>query len=354
MAAGRGRARGRGASTAAESGARTDGRLGRIIRVLTDHAMVVVSGTKIADEIGTSRSAVWRFVQQLRGLGVEIAGHPATGYRLASVPDLLLPEIVGPLVKGTIFSERIHHYFRIGSTNVVAMQAAAAGELEGSVFLAEEQTAGRGRGGNAWYSEKSAGIYCSVVLRPELAPADMVVLSLAAGLAAQAAVQKVTGLNPDLRWPNDVLLGGKKFCGILTEMNAEPTRVRYVVVGTGINVNQAAFPPGLQGLATSLRLESGHQWSRVELVAALLKSLDREYKGLSPHQVGAPPAEAMESVIRRFEERSSFARGRRVQVEENGKYEGVTAGLDPRGFLRVRTETGERVVLSGGVRALED
>ena len=315
------------------------------MRLLTDNAMVVLSGTKLASEIGTSRSAVWRFVEQLRSMGVEIAGHPATGYQLKSVPDLLLPEFVRPLVKGTIFAERLHHYFSIGSTNAEAMSVAARGEPEGSVFIAEEQTAGRGRGGHSWLSEKSAGIYCSVVLRPEISPADTLAISLAAGLAVRAAVQEITNLVPDLRWPNDVLLAGKKFCGILIEMNAEPTRVRYLVLGIGLNVNQSSFPSSLENEATSLRLETGRTWSRVELVAALLKSLHREYRGLVSAR-GKPPGE----IIRRFEEASSSARGREVRVEEEGGYEGVTEGLDANGFLRVRTADGMRTVISGGVR----
>ena len=332
---------------AADLSARTDSRVGRIVRLLSDHATFVVSGTKLAQEIGTSRSAVWRFVEQLRSLGVEIKGHSTTGYQLESVPDLLLPEILAPLVKGSLFGSRIHHYFRVGSTNANAMQAAAEGEPEGSVFFSEEQTAGRGRGGNAWHSEKSSGIYCSVVLRPHLAPADAVTLPLAAGLAVQAAVQQVTGLAPDLRWPNDVLLKERKVCGILAEMNAEATRVRYAVVGIGLNVNHADLPGALRTSATSLRLETGRAWSRVELAAALLKSLDREYRALN----STDPA-ARDALLRRFEERSSYARGKLVRVEENGGFEGVTEGLDARGFLRVRTPEGLRTVLSGGVRAL--
>jgi BirA family biotin operon repressor/biotin-[acetyl-CoA-carboxylase] ligase len=334
-----------------EPEARTDGRIGRIVRLLTDHPMVVVSGTKLADELGTNRSAVWRFVQQLRGLGVEIAGHPATGYQLKSVPDLLLPEFLKPLVKGTIFSERIHHYFRVGSTNAEAMNAAARGEPEGSVFVAEEQTAGRGRGGHAWLSEKSAGIYCSVVLRPAISPADTLAISLAAGLAVRAAVQQVTSIAPDLRWPNDVLLTGKKLCGILIEMNAEPTRVRHLVLGIGINVNQSSFPRALESEATSLRLHSGRIWSRVELAAALLKSLDHEYRsfGCGRARAGGPLAE----IVRRFEEASSSARGRQVRVEEEGGYEGITDGLDANGFLQVRTSSGVRTVISGGVRQID-
>src|SRR2546430_2554193 len=136
---------------------------GSIVRLLTGHATVVASGTKIAEEIGTSRSEVWRLIQQLRGLGVDVAGHPATGYQLRAVPDLLLPEILAPLVKGTIFAKNLHHYYKIGSTNTEAMQAAAEGAPEGSVFLAEEQLAGRGRGAHKWHSARSAGIYCSMV-----------------------------------------------------------------------------------------------------------------------------------------------------------------------------------------------
>ncbi|MGH9509589.1 MAG: biotin--[acetyl-CoA-carboxylase] ligase [Terriglobales bacterium] len=323
--------------------------MGHIIRLLAGHATVVVSGTKIAQEIGASRSAVWRFVQQLRALGVEIAGHPTTGYQLKTVPDLLLPEVLAPMLKGTLFAARIHHYFRTGSTNAEALAAAAAGEPEGSVFLAEEQTSGRGRGGQGWHSEKSAGIYVSVLLRPAMAPAEILLLTLASGLAARTAVKHVTGLEADLRWPNDLLLGEKKFCGILAEMHAEATRVRYVVVGIGLNVNHERLPADLRSTATSLRLATGRTWSRVELTAALLKALDREYRALT-----APDAPAArESVLRRFVESSSYARGKAVRVDENGGFEGITDGLDAHGFLKVRTEQGWRTVLSGGVRAVE-
>jgi BirA family biotin operon repressor/biotin-[acetyl-CoA-carboxylase] ligase len=354
-------------------------RLGRIVRLLMGYATVVVSGTKIAEEIGTSRSEVWRLVQQLRGLGVDVAGHPATGYQLRAVPDLLLPEMLAPSLKGTIFGgvdrrgprtvkpsaettdgtaetvpypkpsressvKQIHHYYKIGSTNSEAMRSAAEGAPEGSVFLAEEQLAGRGRGAHNWHSARSSGIYCSVILRPVMPPSDALIFSLAAALAVRAAVAEVAPqLLADLKWPNDLLLAGKKFCGILTEMNAEATRVRHLVVGIGINVNQVKFPAELRELATSLRIETGTEWSRVELCAALLKSLDREYRALVDNR------SARASILRRFEEFSSSVRGRRVSVEEN-ELAGVTEGLDERGFLRVRTADGLTTVVSGTVR----
>ncbi len=324
----------------------TDARLSRIVRLLSDNATVVISGTRVAEELGTSRSEVWRAVQHLRELGVQITGHLATGYQLNAMPDLLLPDILDPLISGTIFAGKIHHYFRIGSTNTVAMQAGANGEPEGSVFLAEEQTAGRGRGGHSWESTQSVGIYCSVVLRPEITPVDALFLSLMTGIAMADAVEQTTGLRPDLRWPNDGLIGERKFCGILTEMNAEPTRVRYVVIGIGINVNHMSFAGELEPIATSLRMEGGREWSRVDLAAALLKSLDGHYRKFMQGGESARGA-----LIQEFEKRSSWARGRHVRIEDNGGYEGVTEGLDDRGFLLLRTGQGLRTVLSGNVRA---
>ena len=395
----------------------TDVRLGRIVRLLMSHATVVVSGTKLAEDIGTSRSEVWRLIQQLRALGVDVAGHPATGYQLRVVPDLLLPEMLAPSLKGTVFGgaragsmsafplggrfpqglkpaflqtegdtaeavpypkprheavpypkprhedgtaeavaypkpsheagAKIHHYYKIASTNSEAMRCAAEGSPEGSVFLAEEQLAGRGRGAHNWHSARSAGIYCSVILRPAMPPSDALIFSLAAGLAIRVAVMEIAPqLLVDLKWPNDLLLGGKKFCGVLTEMNAEATRVRHLVVGVGINVNQAKFPAELREIATSLKIETGTESSRVELCAALLKSLDREYRSF------VEEAGAREAILRRFEESSSSVRGRRVSIEENGGLTGVTEGLDERGFLRVRTAEGLRTVVSGTVRVI--
>jgi BirA family biotin operon repressor/biotin-[acetyl-CoA-carboxylase] ligase len=309
-----------------------------------EHATVVVSGTKIAQEISSSRSEVWRLIEQLRGLGVDVAGHPATGYQMRAMPDLLLPEIVRPLLRGTIFDSDVHHFYKIGSTNTAAMAAAADGAAEGSLFLAEEQTAGRGRGANTWQSPRSTGIYCSVILRPKLAPSDVLVLSLAAGLAVQSAIQQVDSrVRVDLKWPNDALIDGKKVCGILTEMNAEATRVRYIVTGIGINVNQISFPKELA--ATSLRLATGSEWSRVEVAAALLKSLHREYRNLVENSA------ARADILRRFAANSSWVRENKVRIEENGAaFEGTTEGLDERGFLLVRTPQGLQTVLSGTVR----
>jgi BirA family transcriptional regulator, biotin operon repressor / biotin---[acetyl-CoA-carboxylase] ligase len=336
-------------ATSATPDHRNDARLSSIIGLLMEHATVVVSGTKIAQEISSNRSEVWRLIQQLRGLGVDVAGHPATGYQLKSVPDLLLPEILHPMIRGTIFENHIRHFYKIGSTNTSAMSASAEGAPEGTVFLAEEQTAGRGRSAHTWESTRSAGIYCSVILRPSLPPADVLIISLAAGLAVHQAITQVNPhVTPDLKWPNDVLVGGRKLCGILAEMNAEATRVRYLVLGIGINVNQSSFPKELQNDATSLRMVTKSEWSRVELAAALLKSLDREYRQLMQQP------DARQSILRRFAEHSSWIRGKQVRILENcATLEGTTEGLDERGFLLVRTPRGQQTVLSGTVRPVE-
>jgi BirA family biotin operon repressor/biotin-[acetyl-CoA-carboxylase] ligase len=229
----------------------------------------------------------------------------------------------------------------------VALAAAAEGAPEGSVFLAEEQTAGRGRGAHSWESARSAGVYCSVVLRPALPPSDALVMALAAGLAVRRAIEQVDArVTPDLKWPNDVLISGKKVCGILTEMNAEATRVRYIVVGIGINVNHFNFPQELENEAISLRMITGSEWSRVELAAALLKSLDREYRLLIEQK------DARQSILQRFAQQSSWVRDKQVWVVDNeSRTEGKTEGLDDRGFLQLRTAQGLQTILSGTVRA---
>lgn len=275
--------------------------------------------------------------------------------------DLLLPETLSPLVRNTIFFGHIHHRMQADSTNLLASRAAAQAEQqtepasEGEVFLAEEQTAGRGRGSNKWHSERGSGIYCSMVLRPQITPADTLWLSLIAAVAVQDAVREVTGHATDIRWPNDLLIKDKKFCGILTELSSEAGRVRHAIVGIGINVNQSQFPEELRDLATSLRIETGREWSRVELTAALLKSLDREYRGLL-RAVNHPirnPALRFDAIVKRVEARSSYAYGKEVHVDEEGGYSGVTDGLDSQGFLRVRTKHGVRMVISGSVRPVQ-
>jgi BirA family biotin operon repressor/biotin-[acetyl-CoA-carboxylase] ligase len=247
---------------------------------------------------------------------------------------------------GTPFAGRVRYFASIDSTNTLAMREAEEGQESGTVYLADEQTGGRGRGAHSWHSAPGSGLYVSILLRPRLAPADILWVSLAAGLAVQQAIREVTALAVDLRWPNDLLLSGRKVGGILTELNAEVTRVRHAVIGIGLNVHQPAFPPELASLATSLTIETGQEWSRQDLLVALLRNVDREISRLTTENLDTVTADIRE----RLTAGSSWIKGKQVVVTESDTFAGITDGLDSRGFLRVRTGDGVRTVLSGGVR----
>ncbi len=239
-----------------------------------------------------------------------------------------------------------------GSTNQLALEAAQAGAQRG-IWIADEQTAGRGRGGHSWHSTRGDGLYVSVLVTPEL-PLDRALwLSLATGLAAQQAILSTTGIRIDVRWPNDLLCGQRKLGGILVETSvANAARasaaLRYAVIGVGINVHHRSFPPEIASLATSLRLEGAAEVRRQPLLIALLRALDRELDELDREYAGVSTGE---SILSRFTRASSWVQGKRVQVGEDGGYTGVTSGLDPRGFLLVDDDQRvRRTVLSGGIR----
>ena len=319
----------------------TDRRVAGLLTLLAENATIIISGARIAKEIGVSRSTVWRWVERLRGLGVKVKGQPASGYFLEQVPDILTPNMLKQRLKGSLFGKRIYHFFKTDSTNRVALELGHAGEPEGAVVLAEEQTAGRGRAGRMWSSERAAGIYVTLLLRPKLAPVQASLLTMMAGLSAHAAVEAVTGLAVDLKWPNDLIIRGKKVGGILTEMHAEPGQVRFVIVGIGLNVNQEKFPGELASIATSLRLETGKPQSRMELLVRLLREFESDYNRML--------REGVASVVKRFEVISSYAHGKRVRVTNGTEsYLGTTAGLGPEGLLQVERDDGRVVTVIAG------
>ncbi len=321
----------------------TDRRIDALLALLAENSLMVISGAKMAREIGVTRSTVWRWVEKLRSLGVKVKGHPRSGYQVERLPDVLVPQILRCDLHGTMFGKRIHHFFKTDSTNTVAVRLGQDDEPHGALVIAEEQTAGRGRAGRSWLSEKTSGIYASVLLRPTLSPMHAPLLTLMAGLAVRDAVAEQTGLAPDIRWPNDLLLNGKKFCGILTEMHAEPDRVRYVVIGIGLNVNQTRLPAEIEKLATSLHLETGRAHSRLELLIRLLRLLDRYYNQFV--REGAAP------ILARFAQVSSYAQGKRVRITTATEtFTGTTAGLEPSGLLRVARDDGRiEPVIAGDV-----
>lgn len=250
-------------------------------------------------------------------------------------------------LRETIFAGGLHHFPTIGSTNTYALEQAQAGDPHGSFYIADEQTAGRGRSDHQWHSAASQGLYLSVLLRPEIAPADLIWIPLLAGLAAHRAIHEVTALTADLRWPNDLLVGPRKTGGILVEAQTESGRVTAVVAGVGINLHQQSFPPKLATEPTSLDLETGRETSRQQLLVALLHALHEELGALRSQQ-------ALATIPARIAAISSWVEGRRVTVHGPQACTGVTAGLDARGFLRVRTAEGVVTVTTGGLRNAEE
>ncbi len=259
-------------------------------------------------------------------------------------------------IAATPYAGQIHHHASTPSTNTLALEAARQNTQTG-VWIADEQTAGRGRGGHTWHSAPGSGLYVSILVRPHLFGADTLKLSLAAALAAFTAIARTAGIDIDLRWPNDLMLPQpddlqKKFGGILTESSIEGNSgaLAYAVIGIGMNLNHEAFPPDLDPLATSLRIALGHAVSRETILAALLIALDREI-GLLEAEINGTRNPLTPPLTTRFEAQSTWTRNLHVHVDEDGGYTGTTAGLNPQGLLQVRLDDDSiRLVRHGGVR----
>ncbi|MEE9611562.1 MAG: biotin--[acetyl-CoA-carboxylase] ligase [Desulfatiglandales bacterium] len=238
-----------------------------------------ISGEELAKRLHISRTAVWKHINKLRGIGYQITSSPGRGYSLASVPDLLLPEEIEVGLNTDVFGRKIVFYLELSSTQDVAKQLAGQGEGEGTVIIADSQTHGKGRLGRRWSSPPQQGIYLSIILRPKIEPAQAVQIPLMAGVAVAQAIEKIRPLNPSIKWPNDLMINWKKVGGILTETSAEIDVIDYVVLGIGLNVNtpRSLFPDDIKESATSLTEECGEPVSRVKLLQVLLAELELLY-----------------------------------------------------------------------------
>ncbi|WP_263355931.1 biotin--[acetyl-CoA-carboxylase] ligase [Acidicapsa ligni] len=266
--------------------------------------------------------------------------------------DQLNPNTINTALVGTPFSGKMHHLATIESTNTHALAQIKQAAPHGSFYIADEQTAGRGRSDHQWHSALSQGLYLSVLLRPAITAPELVWIPLLAGLAAHSAITEATGLTADLRWPNDLLIGPRKTGGILVEAQTDSGKVTGVVIGIGINLHQQQFPLSLAGQAfstepTSLDLETGRITSRQQLLIAILQSLDTELKIFHSQNRHT----ALSQIPSRIEAISTWVNNRRVEVHGPQPCTGITAGLDPQGFLKVRTATGLITITTGGIRA---
>jgi len=308
----------------------------QVLRAASD----AISGERLAAQLGLSRAAVWKRVHRLKAQGYVIEGSPRRGYRLLGLPDKLLPEEVLQGLKARVFTGPVHHFETLNSTNDLAKDLAARGAPEGTVVVAEAQTGGRGRLGREWNSPPGVGLYVSLILRPPLPPMELPQITLTTAVAVVRAVHRVASLAPGIKWPNDLLLNGKKLAGILTEMETESDRIRYVVVGLGVNVNNPDFPPELAATATSLTLAVGGAFSRVQLLQAWLEEFEALY--------GWFLNQRFPEILEEWK-RHTVTLGRAVTVRQGTRQiSGKALDVAPDGALLLRTDNGELVRVTSG------
>ena len=307
-----------------------------------------VSGADLSHKLGISRAAIWARIEEMRSLGYDIEASPHFGYRLLTAPDVLHADDLHSLLgKTRVVGREIHVFQETTSTNDVIERFARDGVTEGVVVFAESQTKGRGRLGRKWTSPARRGLWFSVLLRPDFRPQAATQLTVAAATALTRAITSQTGLRPEIKWPNDLLLRGRKAAGILTELNAELDRVKYLILGIGVDVNLAAneFPPELRKTATSLKIETGQHVNRAELAAAIIRELDADYERICSGQ--------FESVANEWEERCTTL-GQNVTIRVGPRsVQGRAESLDAEGALLLRTQFGHLERIIGGDVSLE-
>jgi BirA family biotin operon repressor/biotin-[acetyl-CoA-carboxylase] ligase len=290
------------------------------------------SGEELADFFGVSRTSIWNYIDYFRKQGYQIEAHPNLGYRLLDAPDRILPDEIKYKLDTKIIGKKIYSLEEINSTNDTAWEKAISGEAEGAVVFAESQTKGRGRLKRNWFSPKRKSLLFSVILRPQLAPNYAPLVTAVSAVSVAKAISNLTGLITWIKWPNDIYVNEKKAGGILTELNIELDAIKFVILGIGINVNIDQFPKELEKTATSLKIESGNKFSRIELAKQVLVSLDYYYNLLLEKK--------WDGIVNEWKS-LSLVLGKRVGLVYNGEnIEGQAVGMDGFGALLVRTDDG--------------
>lgn len=308
----------------------------KILQALRQDSQAYVSGQQLCEQFGVSRTAVWKAIKQLQEAGYEIEAVRNRGYRLLAAPDILSQSEITSQLHTKWLGKNIRYFEEVDSTNTAAKRIAeesGSADWHGTVVVAEEQTAGKGRRGRFWSSPRGTGLFFSILLKPQIEPGNASMLTLVKGMATVKGIEQVTGLKPQIKWPNDVVLNGKKIVGILTEMSAQIDYVNHIVVGTGINVHQADFPEEIAKTATSLKLElqeAGRsvQISRAGLLGAVLFYFEQYYETyLQTEDLSALQEEYNSMLV-------NIGKGVRV-LDPLGEYEGTALGIDSRGELLV-------------------
>lgn len=301
-----------------------------------------ISGEEIGEKLGVSRTAVWKAISKLKKEGYNIEAVNNRGYHIIDDVDIINEKEIQDAIHTEILGKKIIFKDTVTSTNDVIKYIAEKGEKEGTVAVSEIQTAGRGRMGRKWESERGDGLWFSILLRPDIDPRKAPMLTLLAGLCVCRAARRVTGLDVSIKWPNDVIINDKKICGILTEMSTEIQKINYIVVGIGINVNTENFPEELSDVATSLKKEAGKDFSRKELLNEVLKDFEMYYNKYVKYGDFSIFTEEYEKMCNTI--------GRDINVIGRETYPAKAVGINESGELIVEKENGTReIVFSGEV-----
>lgn len=317
----------------------------QVLSALKDNQNDWISGERLSETLQVSRTTIWKYIKTLETEGYVIESSPKKGYKLSSPPDLLAPDEVCPGLKSKVFGQQHYFYFReIDSTNNQARNLASEGYPEGTVVVAETQTAGRGRRGRSWYSPDSQGIYVSLILRPILPMKEISRISLLSAVVVAETLQNELSIPARIKWPNDILVNQKKICGILSEAVTDTDGIEYIVIGIGINMNNQVqeFPGDFRTAATSARTESTRDCSRIKVLQGLLANFERRYFNLLEGRFD----ETLEKgrVL-------SLAIGSKLRLDTiNGSVEGQAIDIDDNGFLLLRDQSGViHTVMSGEI-----
>ena len=310
----------------------------KILKVLRNSDKYI-SGQSICDELGISRTAVWKYMNQLKEDGYGIEATQNKGYNITKYPDVLTEVELGSLFETEFFGNKIYFYDEIDSTNNEAKKKAEDGAKQGTLVIAECQNGGRGRRGKKWISPSGSGIWMSFVLKPTIHPYGASMITLVAALSVVSALKNIKGLECNIKWPNDIVANGKKICGILTEMSSELDAVNYVIVGIGINVNMSEFDEEIRDIASSIFLETGLTIKRSQVVADFAKYFEKYYSIFMQTQ-------DMRGLIDEYNGLLVNV-GREVKINNiNSQFIGNAIGINDKGELLVKKQDGsvEKVI----------
>lgn len=321
----------------------------KILQVLLNAGDTYVSGQSLCERLGVTRQAIWKNIGQLREYGYEIESVSNKGYRLLARPDKLYEPEIESLLSDDSFCERVECHDIIDSTNFRAKQLAEQGEPEGTLVVADEQTAGRGRRGRGWSAPSGVGIYMTYVLRPELPPAQVPGITLLTALAMCRAIHQICGVQAEIKWPNDVIMDGKKICGILTEMSSEVQFVHYAVTGIGVNANMQEFPEEIQQTATSIYLQTGKRVDRPKLTAAFADLFGVYYRRYVQDGDLSAFVEEYNQVLANRDREVRVFHGMVEDAAPETISQGIARGIDKDGSLRVEIDGEIQTIRSGEV-----